>query len=344
MEKYAVWFRLLLKKNLKKKTIYIQSFILIVLLIFLQQIHFPDGSNTKIGVCINDNDIAEKIYDDLSEKTHTYEVVEYENRTSLEKAVASGIVECGFYFTDEFDDDFKAGKLKKIVEFLTTPMSAKAELIRENFYISFLKEYSQVILLKSEEELYGQSSMERYENILSLNEQYMLGDELFELNICYVDTDKQEENQSKRTFFLQGMYGMFVFLFMFLSYNRENESKVANFRAILNKNDRLIFDIQDLVSTAFLPALSGLVIILCSNETRGVGREIFATMVLLAVSTIWILIFSYLCKNEMNYLAMFLVVSIIQLIVCPIFFDVTRYFKVLLYIRYLFPLGTYLLL
>ena len=344
MEKYAVWFGLLLKKNLKKKTVYIQSMVLIVLLLLLQLIHIPNSDNTKIGVCLNDNDVAKIIYDNLSGQTDTYDFVEYKNRELLEKAVTSGKVECGFYFTDDFDDRFENGKIKDIVEFWVTPMSAKADLIRENFYISFLKQYSEVLLLQSEEELYGENSAERTNDILSLNKQYLDGNELFELDIRYVETKGQKDINETQTFLLQGLYGMIVFLFMFLSYNKGNGNKASDFRAILNKNDRVIFDIQELVTVGLLPAVSGLLVILFTKESRSVIVEILATCLLLVVSTIWILFFSFLCKNEANYLSMFLIISMTQIIVCPIFWDISRYSKVLEYIRYMFPLGTYLLL
>ena len=344
MEKYAVWFGLLLKKNLKKKTVYIQSMVLIVLLLLLQLIHIPNSDNTKIGVCLNDNDVAKIIYDNLSGQTDTYDFVEYKNRELLEKAVTSGKVECGFYFTDDFDDRFENGKIKDIVEFWVTPMSAKADLIRENFYISFLKQYSEVLLLQSEEELYGENSAERTNDILSLNQQYLDGDELFELDIRYVETKGQKDRNETQTFLLQGLYGMIVFLFMFLSYNKGNGNKASDFRAILNKNDRVIFDIQELVTVGLLPAVSGLLVILFTKESRSIIVEILATCLLLVVSTIWILLFAFLCKNEANYLSMFLIISMTQIIVCPIFWDISRYSKVLEYIRYLFPVGTYLLL
>lgn len=344
MEKYAVWFGLLLKKNLKKKTVYIQSIVLIVLLLLLQLIHIPNSDNTKIGVCLNDNDVAQIIYDNLSGQTDTYDFVEYKNRELLEKAVTSGKVECGFYFTDDFDDRFENGKIKDIVEFWVTPMSAKADLIRENFYISFLKQYSEVLLLQSEEELYGENSAERTNDILSLNQQYLDGDELFELDIRYVETKGQKDRNETQTFLLQGLYGMIVFLFMFLSYNKGNGNKASDFRAILNKNDRVIFDIQELITVGLLPAVSGFLVIVFTKESRSIIVEILATCLLLVVSTIWILLFAFLCKNEANYLSMFLIISMTQIIVCPIFWDISRYSKVLEYIRYLFPVGTYLLL
>ena len=344
MEKYAVWFGLLLKKNLKKKTVYIQSIVLIVLLLLLQLIHIPNSDNTKIGVCLNDNDVAKIIYDNLSGQIDTYDFVEYKNRELLEKAVTSGKVECGFYFTDDFDDCFENGKIKDIVEFWVTPMSAKADLIRENFYISFLKQYSEVLLLQSEEELYGENSAERTNDILSLNQQYLDGDELFELDIRYVETKGQKDINETQTFFLQGMYGIVVFLFMFLSYNKGNRNNASDFRTILNKKDGVIFDIQELISVGLLPAVSGLLVILFTKESRGAIVEILATCLLLVVSTIWILLFAFLCKNEVNYLSMFLIISMTQIIVCPIFWDISRYSKVLEYIRYLFPVGMYLLL
>ena len=344
MEKYAVWFGLLLKKNLKKKTVYIQSMVLIVLLLLLQLIHIPNSDNTKIGVCLNDNDVAKIIYDNLSGQTDTYDFVEYKNRELLEKAVTSGKVECGFYFTDDFDDRFENGKIKDIVEFWVTPMSAKADLIRENYYISFLKQYSEVLLLQSEEELYGENSAERTNDILSLNKQYLDGDELFELDIRYVETIEQKGKEELQTYFLQGIYGMVVFMFMFLSYSKRNRNRASDFRTILNKKDGMIFDIQELISVGLLPAVSGYVFICFTKESRGIIVELLATCLLLIVSTVWILIFTFLCRNEANYLSMFLIISMTQIIVCPIFWDISRYSKVLEYIRYLFPLGTYLLL
>ena len=344
MEKYAVWFRLLLKKNLKKKTVYIQSVVLVSLLIFIQFIHIPDKGNIQIGVCLNDSSIAEDIYDDLEEQTETYDFKIYKNREQLEKAVASGKVECGFFFTEDFDDDFEDGKIKDSVEFFVTPMSAKAELIRENFYISFLKQYSEVLLLQSEEELYEENSADRTAKILSQNEQYLDGDELFELDIHYIETKEREVKSDSSTFYLQGMYGLFVFLFMFLSYNKGNRNKAADFRSVLTKKDGIIYDVLELVSIGLVPSAGGMILISLSKESRGILLEITGTLLLLALSTVWILVFAAFCKNEANYLSMFLIISIAQVIVCPIFWDVSRYSKILEYIRYLFPLGTYLLL
>ena len=343
MEKYAVWFGLLLKKNIKKKTVYIQSAVLIILLVFIQLIYIPEKDNTKIGICLNDSNIAEDIYDDLTEQTETYDFVEYRNLEQLEKAVVSGKVECGFYFSEDFDDDFEEGKIRDLVKFFVTPMSAKAELIRENFYISFLKEYSEVLLLQSEEELYGEISEDRTEQILSLNGQYLEGDEVFELDIHYVETVKKEAKNEKQTLYMQGIYGLFVFMFMFLSYHKGNGNK-TDFRSVLNKKDGIFYDILELVSVALIPAICGMFVLIFSEKSRGIFIEIIATFVLLILSTLWMLVFSVFCKNEANYLSMFLLVLIAQVIVCPIFWDLSGYSKFLEYIRYLFPLGTYLLL
>ena len=344
MEKYAVWFELLLKKNFKRKTVYIQSVVLIVLLFFIQSIHIPDSENTKIGICFNDSRVAEEIYDNLIEQSQTYEFREYKSKETLEKAVMAGKVEGGFYFIDDFDDDFFDNKIKDVVEFFATPMSAKAELIQENFYIAFLKEYSEVVLRESEMELYDETKEERIQEILSLNQEYLKGDEIFKLNINYVDTDEKNITEENSTFRLQGIYGMFVFLFMFLSYNKKNRNKASDFRAVLNKKDGLIYDIEELVLVGVIPALSGLFFIIFTKESRGVLIEIVATIILLILSTTWILIFAAICKNEINYLSTFLIISIAQVILCPVFWDISIYSKFLVYIRYLFPLGTYLLL
>lgn len=223
-------------------------------------------------------------------------------------------------------------------------MSAKAELIQENFYIAFLKQYSEVLLLESEKELYHENRDERTKEILSLNQAYLYGDDLFELDINYIDTTEKNIKTENSTFRLQGMYGLFVFLFMFLSYNKANRNKLTDFRSVLNKIDGLIFDIEELISVGLIPAFFGVLFIFFTKESRGVLIEIVSTVILLILSTIWILIFGAICKNEMNYLSTFLIISIAQVIICPIFWDISVYFKFLVYIRYLFPVGNYLLL
>ena len=65
--------------------------------------------------------------------------MKYRNLESIKKDVTAGKVECGFAFSEDFDEKFEEGGIRRSVTFWCTPMSAKGELIKENFYIAFFR-------------------------------------------------------------------------------------------------------------------------------------------------------------------------------------------------------------
>ncbi len=342
MEKFAVWFGLLLKKHLCKKTTYIQSLIVVMLILFIQMIQIPDADNVRVGVFYDDSIYAERIYEDLSGQTNVYRYVEYDDTDLLEMDVISGKLECGFIFSEDFDDDFEEGNVRKTVTHLCTPMSAKSELIRENFYIAFLTNYSEIILKQSEEELYENTDSDRSQKILDLNEEYLDGDELFDVEVYVVETEEVEAKAENKTYPVQGLYGILIFLFIYFSYNGRRKNNASDFRSVLNKRDGFIYDVLDGITAGIVPTMSGMVCVAFSADSRGILCEFTGAMCLLVLSIVWIIIFSAICQNELNYMSAVLTITILQLLICPVFWDFASSFDYLKYFRYLFPLGIYL--
>lgn len=344
MERFAIWFGLLLKKNLCRKTVYIQSAVLIFLLIFIQNIHMPDNENLKIGIYYDDSTYAERIYDDLVYQNNVYDYLMYKDLKTLEKDVTAGKVECGFVFSDDFDDDFEKGSVKKTVTFLCTPMSAKGELIKENFYIAFFKNFSEIILKESEKELYETSDKERQQEILEWNGIYLNSDEVFKMEVRNVETTQKSEEKSVKSevYPIQGIYGVILFLFTYFSYNGRKKYNAGDFRSVLNKADGFVYDILDGFTAGLFPMLSGVIVILLSPCSRGSVIETVGALLVFLLNIVWIIVFFTLCKKEINYMSAMLVVVILQVLLCPVFWDFTEYFGSVEYFRYMFPLGFYL--
>ncbi len=344
MERFAIWFSLLLKKNFRRKAIYIQSIVLVFLLIFIQNIHMPDNENLKIGIYYDDSTYAERIYDELVYQNDVYDYLSYRNLNTLENDVIAGKVECGFVFSEDFDDNFEEGSTRKTVTFLCTPMSAKGELVKENFYIAFFRIYSEIILKESEKDLYEVSDKDRQQKILEWNENYLNSDELFEMDVRTVKTNDvtAESSTGRGTYPVQGLYGIFLFLFVYFSYNGRKKHNAGDFRSVLNKADGLLYDILDGLTAGVLPMFSGLAVILFSVCSRGILVEIIGALALLVLSVLWIIIFSAICKKEINYMSAVLIVVILQVLLCPVFWDLSDYFGSVEYFRYMFPLGFYL--
>ncbi len=344
MERFAIWFGLLLKKNLCRKTIYIQSAVLVFLLIFIQNIHMPDNENLKIGIYYDDSTYAERIYDDLVYQNEVYDYLMYKDLKTLEKDVTAGKVECGFVFSEDFDDDFEEGSVKKTVTFLCTPMSAKGELIKENFYIAFLKNFSEIILKESEKDLYETSDKERLQAIWEWNGNYLNSDEVFKMEVRTVDTNYKstEKSEKSEVYPIQGIYGVLLFLFTYFSYSGRKKYNAGDFRSVLNKADGFVYDMLDGFTVGILPMLLGLAVILLSTCSRGIVIETVGALLVFVLNIVWIIVFFALCKKEINYMSAMLIVVILQVLLCPVFGDFTEHFGSVEYFRYMFPLGCYL--
>lgn len=343
MERFATWFILLLKRNFQRKTIYIQSVVLVFLLIFIQNIHMPDNENLKIGIYCEESTYAERIYDELVYQNDVYDYLKYRNLESLEKDVTAGKVECGFAFSEDFDEKFEEGGIRRSVTFWCTPMSAKGELIKENFYIAFFRIYSEIILKESEKELYEVSDENRRQEILEWNGNYLDSDELFEMDVRTINTNDVAETSAKREDYpVQGLYGILLFLFIYFSYNGRKKHNSGDFRSVLTKTEGFVYDLLDGFTAGILPMFSGLIVILFSVSSRGVMVEIIGALILLGLNVLWMILFSILSRTEINYMSAVLIVVILQVLLCPVFWDLADYIGSVEYFRYLFPLGFYL--
>lgn len=342
MEKYAIWYGLLLKAQLKKSATWIQVFMMLVLLLVVQAVKIPDASNVEVGVCYGESVYAHSMGECLEKQSSVFCFKEYENAQALEKDVVAGKVECGFYFADDFDERVDDGNIYKSVSYLATPMSAKGELIQESFYTAFLQVYSEKILEECELELYGSSDTERYTAILEQNQQYLDGNELFAIEIKTLQTEESETEPIYSKYPMQGTMGVYLFLLLLLTYGKKYETERGAFRAALCRRERCLYEFLDLMAAGTIPAVVGCVSILFLPQSRGSGCELAGMLLFLVLSGIWIIVLGRILKNELNFVSVTVMITLVELLICPIFWDVSLYIPAFKYLRLIFPLGIYL--
>lgn len=342
MEKHAIWYGLLLKAQLKKRITWIQILMMLVLLWFVQSIKFPEASNVSVGVYYGQSTGASRIGECLVEQGSMFEFLEYDSMEALEKSVTAGSVECGFGFVDDFDQRMADGNIYRSVCYLATPMSAKGEVIQESFYTAFLQVYSEKLLEQCEVGLYGVTDSERNAAILEQNQNYLDGNELFDIEIKTLQTEALEKEPIYHTYPMQGILGVYLFLILLLAYGRKFEAGRRSFRLSLDKRERGWYQFLDLMAAGTFPAVIGTVVVFLLPESRGIGCELLGMFLFLLFSAVWIMALGCVLKKELNLISGTVMITLIELLICPIFWDISRYIPAIKYLRLCFPLGLYL--
>lgn len=97
-----------------------------------------------------------------------------------------------------------------------------------------------------------------------------------------------------------------------------------------------------LLAAGTVPAVAGLVLLLCSRESRGLLREISAMLLLLAACIVWIWIVGKWIQNLTSFTSHMFLLVLINLVFCPVLVDIAAYIPALKFVRYFFPVGIYL--
>lgn len=343
MEKYITWYAILLKKHWKRPACFIQLAGMLLLVSLICSIQLPRADTVLAGVYYEDSRYAAQIAEELQKEKGYFSFISYAADDALYEDVIGGRLACGFIFTDEFDVLFEKNALKKSVQYVCTPLTQKGEVIRETFYAALLRVYSTNILKRSEIEIFGNAQKERMAQIIEKNREYQLGDDVFQIEIEYVEQKTGDAAPAaSRCYPVQGVVGLVIFFVMLAEYGKRFDYHTNAVERALKSRERVGYSFLNLMAAvSILVVAGGLVCALC-EDSRGMFREIFLILLLAVLSGVWILLIGKCLKNEISYVTYIVVLVVIQGLLCPIFWDVSVYIPAVSYVRKLFPIGIYL--
>ncbi len=348
MERCLIWYRLWMKVFIKKKSYWLQLAGMILLLMLIASVSLPDSQNIMVGICYNDGSYAEKVGHKLIDNNSVFDYKQYENADQLYDDIVSGNVECGFIFSDDFDTQIEKGNLKNSITYITTPLVAKGEIVKETVYSELLRIYSDEILKKSESDIYGNKDEERINKLLEQNHFFQEGSYVFQLEIEEVAITNQGGviAEEGKTYPIQGMVGIIIFLIMFLAYGQKFDDKGSMVQKALNKREQFIYGYINTIAAGTLPAIVGIILIifLADGNGRGIFVEILKMLLFLLISGAWIMIVGNLFRKSTTFAASIMSITIANLLICPVFMNFDMYVPAIKYVSLIFPLGIYLYL
>jgi len=351
MEKSLRWYILSLKLHMKKKMYYFQMLVMVLVLLLVYKIQMPKLNTVEVGVCFSESATGKEIYESLKDAEDVFEYKQYTDKEHLETDVLAGQIESGFVFTKQFDTGIQNGEMKDTILFYSTPFSMKAEVLKEAIYAATFEYISDALLLEIDEEQYGNTDELRRERLSLLNDWYLESDALFELEIVEVPIEKQAGDSKEetpgifdaKTYPIQGIAGVLVFLTLYLAYSKKWESENKAVLKALPKGDRNLYMAAVMLAGVTFPAMIATIFSITISTSRGMLTEIIAMIVLIIISTIWIMLLGKWIQNYMTYIGSGVAILLANLICCPIFVDIAVFVPAMKYIRMLLPMGWFFL-
>ena len=152
----------------------------------------------------------------------------------------------------------------------------------------------------------------------------------------------QTIEDGKQVFALHGLVALFLFLIIYVEYGRRFDAGSGKPYLALPAPLGEGFQMMGLLAAGTVPAVAGLVLLLCSGESRGLLREISAMILLLAACIVWIWIVGKWIQNLTGFTSSIFLLVLINLLFCPVFVDIAAFIPALKFVRYLCPVGIYL--
>ncbi len=368
-----VYYKLQLKLWLKHRICWLQILFLVLLLLVIGNIHIPDAKNSRIGLAGVTSGIAQNIADRLMQKSDVYQFITYEDPEELEQAVEAGELECGFVFTEDFTKRYEEGSFTDSITYVYTPFTTKGLAVKETVYGAVLELYGEKLLQQNEETIVGQSSEEISAMLADRYEYYLNSDAIFHTEVIYVEADgateggvrgsvsdlrgrdedvdadvdridnvdqnrNQSENQSgiadhqiDTENIVRGMISCMIFLTVYLAGTSCKEEKNQRFLSQLEKGKRRRYECAGMLAAATPMMFVGMAI----------STEILKMLLLIAVSILFTACAMCIWKKDTGMLSALPVLLLLQIIICPVFFDIVVYVPAVKYIRYFCPITYY---
>lgn len=328
-------------KSMEKKWVCLLEVIgRIFFVLLIQNIELPKGDNTTIGICNEDGKYVENLFRKFEQQDSLFDFKVYQDRESMEEDVISGIVECGFVFEKDFATDWQEDNYKDTITYICTPLTTKGYVAQETVFAVILREFSSDILQQSASEIYSEPDTQTIQELQEKNEEYLSGSSIFRVDTKTVEQKEQTEKKSE-TYPIQGMVGLLIFISMLINgvsgFNTKGHSIINS----LDKENSRMFLYTGNLARATMQTVTGFILIMTVNN-RGIFIEFVTIILFVLLSALWVLIFGRLFRKEITYVSLVVTLIILNLIICPVFIDLSIYVPALQYISYCFPLGIYL--
>ena len=329
-----VWLGLFWKQQLKKKTYFLQLLLLVLAMLAAHSLRLPDAHNLHIGYGYGQSAQSDWLAVELKKQNRELVFDFYGDTEELYADVMTGKVDCGFVLPVCMEPGAK-------VECVDSPFTTKASVAKLTLFAITYRMLSEQVLLDADQEIYASVDEGRIQELLQLNEDFLTGDEVFDVDVVEVHVDRRTGHRVSRSLWFQGLGGMFVMMMMFVAAGMIYDYKVGAVLLALSEREQRRMRALYVLAAGLLPAAFVYAFVLCADSSRGWAVEAVSLLLLMFETTVW----TYVCARRRRpqelYYVWMIAFLLVQFLLCDLVFDLARYLPAVRFLRYFLPLGIY---
>lgn len=267
-------------------------------------------------------------------------VILYNSLEELKQAVTVGDIRCGFFVNISVQDYINSKRPQNKIEVYIASGYLYAEVDKEEFFDAWLKCCSDAFISYQSDKIFDSSQNEIVEKLISRKDYYLNGDDLFNINLVYMENDNKETAEKKvySPNPVKSAVAICIFIYIFMIYGHIYSGNPAALISCLPLKSKKLYKFVYLLAYSTLPAILGVFCLTVFSEI-GFIKSLTSIIIYLAVCIFWIYIIQMLIKKETTYIALAPVCLIIQIIICPLIVDLSEYFRIFSIVKYFLPMG-----
>ena len=337
METYIVWLQVFLKQQLKKRLYWVQIVLMVTGICCISAIRVPNAKLCTVGYCYDRTESEDWLASELDTSDRALDFCFYKEKNRLYTDILSGKIDCGFVLPVQLEKN-------SVIESITTPMSTKHALAKLTVFGVCYRVLSRQLLTDVDSRLYSKSDEKRLELLQQKNAEILDSDRVFDIRMEEVSVGRTEAEKQTACLPVQGVAGTFVVLIMLLAEGSTFDPKIRGVFQVLSVRRRACMSALYCLAAVLLPAVTALTCVCLSGRSRGLGVECISMMLLIVSAQAWMFTAGSRQKDADHYYVLCVLFLIIQLLICPVFTDLSQYLPALRIFRLLWPLGIYMYL
>ncbi|PWT26355.1 hypothetical protein [Butyrivibrio fibrisolvens] len=344
------WFVLLLKRQLKRPFLWVIALFMVISVLAIFYVTAPDVNNKRILLYSADENALEdsysqKLIDNLltaSQKNDTiFEFERIENYDALIDEVTRGSAECGFVLSEDFDERIALCDTSDLIEYVSSNYTTKGEVARETVFAEFFEIYGKILIDSESYEIFGRDDFEITAWLTDEYDRLLSGDDVFNADYQTVEGIKASESDKKMQP-VRGLVMILITMALLLNGSEKFYGSASCVSKALPFGEKTRFEILLYITGIIVPGITGFVLIRILDPSVDVFLDILLYIIFVMAAVIWTFLFSKLLNNAVSYMAWIMTFLIAQVIICPVWQDVSEYVPSLKPVSYLFPAGAYL--
>lgn len=343
MEKRIIWIGALLKTRLKKPILWVQAAAMILLMWLAFTVKLPDQENMHVLIYNEDGLFGEQLIEKLKQSPGEFLFQKAGSPQELRQEILSGKAECGFILKKGLEEGLQKEETKEQILFVSSDMSSKGSSVLESFYQELFSVYSDMLLEHRAPQLFHQEDMA--DAILFMkerNEYYKASEKVFDVTYEYVDGGAKRKQEQKDVFPIRGIAASMILLHMMLAGGEAVSSKRGMYENNLTIWEKREFLFWKYMISSLVMAVTALIGFRLFGVEEIFISEVCKMAFFLIVSSVWVILLGTCLTKEAVYYGCICPLLTANLLLPPVFFEISSYIPAVRWLNWLLPVGIYL--